>query len=87
MRHRNYVALNGPARPIFFTQNLKPQQNFKPQAQALAPTPSTSRAPTGAYTENQLIKLSCALKCGAAPLCAISLHVWQEEMMLAITYY
>ena len=85
MRHRNHVALNGPTRPIFFTQNLKPQQNFKPQA--LAPTPSASRAPTGAYTVNQLIKLSCALKCGAAPLCAISLHVWQEETILAITYY
>lgn len=46
----------GPQGPFFFTQNLKPQQNFKPQA--LAPTPSASRAPTGAYTENQLIKLS-----------------------------
>lgn len=77
----------GPQGPFFFTQNLKPQQNFKPQAQALAPTPSASRATTGAYTVNQLIKLSYDLKCGAAPLCAISLHVWQEETMLAITYY
>ena len=43
----------GPQGPFFFfTQNLKPQQNFKPQAQAqaLSPTPSASRAPTGAYT-------------------------------------